>query len=272
MMGPEEAALAIVSQFGLSVREPVVISDSNNVVLWLRPAPVVAKAGTGLHSRLELEMDVAKHLKARGAPIVSPTDELPQEVHRVGGIEVTFWDYKPADEQEPNPVDVARALFALHRALRDYSNPLPSFQDELSYVAELLSDAGRLELLPEDDRLLLMSAEHRFRAELARCDVKERLLHGAPHSDNTIRVGGEVLFIDFETSCVGPLEWDLAHCSDEVVNAYPQSADRSILAVCRALVSVKTAALCWARFEHPALQWHAKHHLDVVKELVSSSG
>jgi|SRR5579862_8735645 len=270
MMGPEEAALVIVSEFGLSVREPVVISDSNNVVLWLRPAPLVAKVGTRLHSRLALEMDVAKHLKVRGAPIVSPADELPQEVHRVGDVEVTFWEYEPADEQEPNPDDVAGALFGLHKALRDYPNPLPSFQDELSYVAELLADEGRLEMLPEDDRLLLMLAEHRFRAELARCDVKERPLHGAPHSGNMLRVGGEVLFIDFETSCVGPLEWDLAHVSDEVVNAYPESVDRSILAVCRALVSVKTAALCWARFEHPKLRWHAKLHLGVVKELVSS--
>ena len=269
-MGPEEAALVIVSEFGLSVRDPVVISDSNNVVLWLRPTPVVAKVGTRLRSRLALEMDVAKHLKIRGAPIVSPADELPQEVHRVGDIEVTFWEYEPADEQEPSPDDVACALFGLHTALRDYPNPLPSFQDELSYVAELLSDAGRLELLPEDDRLLLVSAEHRFRAELARYALKERPLHGAPHSGNTLRVGGAVLFIDFETSCVGPLEWDLAHVSDEVVDAYPECADRSILAVCRALVSVKTAALCWARFEHPALQWHAKHHLGVVKELMSS--
>jgi hypothetical protein len=38
--------------FGVAVADPVTLSDSNNVVEWLRPAPVVAKVGTGHLRRL----------------------------------------------------------------------------------------------------------------------------------------------------------------------------------------------------------------------------
>ena len=63
-----------------------------------------------------------------------------------------------------------------------------------------------------------------------------------------------VRFIDFETACVGPLEWDLAHVTDEAVSAYPASHDPRVLELCRVVVSVKTAARCWARCEHADLR------------------
>jgi len=51
-MGPVEAAVSVAHRFGVAVVDPVTLSDSNNVVVWLRPAPVVAKVGTGHHRRL----------------------------------------------------------------------------------------------------------------------------------------------------------------------------------------------------------------------------
>ena len=103
-MTPEDAAIAVASSFRLSGTEPVVLSDTNNLVLWLRPTPVVAKVATGHHRRLGLELAVAKHLRERGAPIVPPAGALPQEVHQLGGFEITFWEY-----QQPDPV-VSRNL------------------------------------------------------------------------------------------------------------------------------------------------------------------
>jgi hypothetical protein len=77
-------------------------------------------------------------------------------------------------------------------------------------------------------------------------------------------------FIDFETACTGPLEWDLAHLGDDAVRAYTESAEPCALMACRVLVSVKTAARCWAGFEHAGLRWHARHHLSVVRRLMAT--
>ncbi len=75
---PVDEAIAIASRFGLAVARPVTLSDSNNVVVWLCPSPVVAKVAVGHHGRLALEMSVAKHLASRGAPVVGPATEVPQ--------------------------------------------------------------------------------------------------------------------------------------------------------------------------------------------------
>ena len=69
------------------------LSDSYNVVVWLRPSPVVAKVGTGHHRRLAVELSIAQHLASCGAPVVRPSDLMPQEVHGPDGFEVTFWEY-----------------------------------------------------------------------------------------------------------------------------------------------------------------------------------
>jgi hypothetical protein len=261
---PQDAAVAIARRFDVVVTEPVTLSDSNNVVVWLRPSPVVAKVATGQHRRPSLELSVAQRLASCSAPVVGPAGELPPEVHRADGFEVTFWEYQRPVAREPDERELASALFQLHEALSDYSGPLPSYRQELLAVADILRDAARIPALSADDRALLLAALTRSEPELARHMVAERPLHGSPHSANTIVVSAGIRFTDLETACVGPLEWDLAHVGDHVARAYPASFDRALLGLCRMLVSVKTAAWCWARFEQPALQWHAEHHLTLV--------
>jgi hypothetical protein len=67
-VGPTQAALEVASRFGLAVEQLVILSDSNNVVVWLAPTSVVAKVGTGHHRRLAHELAVAEHLTAVRAP------------------------------------------------------------------------------------------------------------------------------------------------------------------------------------------------------------
>jgi Ser/Thr protein kinase RdoA (MazF antagonist) len=262
-----ETAVATASQYGIVVTDPVVLSDSNNVVLWLRPAPVVAKVATGHHRRLRLELATAQHVVAKGGPVVPPAEGLPAEVHRVDDLEMTFWGYQRSDNQVPDPRVWARALLELHDAMLSYPGMLPSYEEELLGVAEVLSDDRRTPTLSVPDRRLLLSALDRFRGEVTRCGYEARPLHGSPHSGNTLVSEGLVRFIDFETACRGPLEWDLAHIDDEAVDMYPERFDRRLLEACRALASIKTAAWCWVKFEHPSLQWHARHHLEVVRRL-----
>jgi hypothetical protein len=148
--------------------------DSNNLVLWLRPAPVVVKVATGQHRRLGLELAVATHLLAQGGPVITPAENLPQAVHHLGDWEVTFWTYQPHGSNEPDPTDVGGALGGLDEALLSYQGPLPSYGDELSVVAEVLTGTAHIAALPAADRQLLASALHRFLAELEQLDSEER--------------------------------------------------------------------------------------------------
>jgi thiamine kinase-like enzyme len=113
---------------------------------------------------------------------------------------------------------------------------------------------------------MLRSAIETLLPWLETCSQDPAVLHGAPHRLNVPSVGGEARFIDFETICVGPIEWDLAHLEDEVAAAYPAPADAESLRIARLLVSAKTAAWCWAA--DPAneeMRWHAEHHLRTVR-------
>ncbi len=257
---PEEAAALIGRQFGLVVTAPVTLADSNNIVVWLAPSPVVAKIGTGHHRALRRELDVAGHLVEMGAPVVGPAVGLPQLVHHVAGFDVTFWRYQPHQcTDDGDPAKVGRALLRLHNGLATYTGPLPSYEDELTKVNLVLTDEDRSPALELADRRLLLSALTRFRDELSSAAIDHRPLHGSPHSANMLIVDGEPRFIDFETACWGPVEWDLAHLGADAAAACEDVADSRVLALCTALVSVKTAAWCWARIEHPDLRWHATH-------------
>lgn len=254
---------------GLAVADPVTLSDSNNVVVWLRPAPVVAKVGTGHHRRRGVELAVAGHLAASGALVVAPASQVPQVVHRAGGFRVTCWDYQPGTGREPAAGGLAAALARVHAGLGGYRGRLPSGRAELAAVAGVLGDPAGAPALPPGGRALLLCALERFAAELARYPVPARPLHGSPHTGNIVVTGAGIRFLDFETACTGPLDWDLAQAGPDTARAYPGRPGPALLGLCRGLVSVKTAAWCWAGFGHPALRWHAEHHLAVVKTLMA---
>lgn len=268
---PIEAAVAVVSKFGIVVEDPVVLHDSNNTLVWLRPHAVVAKVATGHHHRLDLEMAVGRHLVACDAPAVPPADALPPVVHRQGGYEATFWTYKHQVKGEgPDWAELATSLHSLHRSLDTFPGELPDFDNELQAVAAVLSDPARAPALSTADRHLLVSALSRLRGELEARASARRRLHGSPHDGNVLLVDGHVAFIDFETACEGPLEWDLAHLGGGAIAAYPGSVDASALRICQELVSVKTAAWCWEKYEHKHLRWHARHHLAHVRRLAAA--
>lgn len=243
-MNARDAATAISSRLGLCVDDPVLLSDSNNVLIWLRPSSVVAKvAAPG--SRLALELAVATYLFGRGAPVIAPAPELPQEVHRSAGFDVTYWIPQPEAGQLPAPSVVAGALSALHETLRAYPGRLPSFERELATTGDILSDTRRAPAMPQPSRTVLREALDDFRLALKALGLPSRPLHGSPHGGNWVAVEGSVRFLDFETACVGPIEWDLAHLGDQVLAGYPNRWDRSALELCRGLVSAKTPTACW---------------------------
>jgi thiamine kinase-like enzyme len=66
-------------------------------------------------------------------------------------------------------------------------------------------------------------------------------LHGEPHAGNLLRTTSGMRFIDLETCCYGPVEFDIAHAPDEVGDHYAL-ADPLLLRDCRILMLAMVAA------------------------------
>jgi len=266
-MNAVDAAVRVAETFGLRVDEPVLLRSTNNVVAWLRPSMVVAKIGVGPQRDFDIDVSVASALGALGAPVVAPAPEFPAVVHSHDGFAVTFWRYYP----QPTDVDitgerVAAALHRLHVCCAEMPTELhaalPSYLAELKSVSELLQDVERLSALPEQDRRLLIRAFDCLWQRLQQTSLADShvVIHGSPHPYNVLLVDGEPRFIDFETTCIGPVEWDLAHTSPDTVSSYPGAVDTHLLQTSRDMVRVKTAAWCWADVNRGDLRSHAETH------------
>jgi aminoglycoside/choline kinase family phosphotransferase len=73
------------------------------------------------------------------------------------------------------------------------------------------------------------------------------------------------LLLDFETACVGPIEWDLAALGDDVLAFFPD-ADRDLISIMRRMRSVCVAAKCWVAPERaPELREAAHVHLKLLR-------
>ena len=72
----------------------------------------------------------------------------------------------------------------------------------------------------------------------------EQLLHGEPHPGNVLGTKLGPVFIDFETICRGPVEFDLAHVPESVCERY-SGINHDLLDTCRQLVLAMVAAWRW---------------------------
>jgi hypothetical protein len=231
------AAVAYAAAHGIRSVEPAVLKDGSNVLVHLRPAPVVARVAgtTGLVRRpvadwFARELSLVDHLLERDVPVVPPSSELPRGPVVHDGMTMSFWTFVPHDPAVSiKPADFAMSLASLHRALADYPGPLPT--------------AG-----PLDDVLLGLSfvGEHAsaLRAEHERLSallpVGGQALHGDAHPGNVLATPAGLVWNDFEDTWRGPLEWDLAVMSrtkqldgSEALAAYPDPFDADLVEVCR---------------------------------------
>jgi Ser/Thr protein kinase RdoA (MazF antagonist) len=210
------AAIAAAEARGLRVAEPRVLAEGSNVLVHLRPAPVVARVPTTTIAAfrpgtawLEREVAVARHLAQRGAPVVPPSPEIDPGPHRHDGVAVTFWAYA---EPVPGPPDARAAGAALrvcHDALVDFPGELPDhaiFHEARAVLARLAA-GGALEAV---DAALATQVGDRLAARIAALDVALQPLHGDAHLGNVIQTRNGPLWNDLEDTHRGPRAWDLA--------------------------------------------------------------
>lgn len=154
--------------------------------------------------------------------------------HEHDGFWVSFWTYVEADQDRIlTTSDCSAMLLDLHEALRSYPGELPLLgADDIPRGLELLGQTD--EVLSEDDAELLCASAERLRSRWQTPREDAQPLHGDAHLGNLSATRrGEMVWIDFEDVCLGPVEWDLATMMDEsAVAKYP---DPELLVRCTEL-------------------------------------
>jgi Ser/Thr protein kinase RdoA (MazF antagonist) len=130
-----------------------------------------------------------------------------------------------------------------HFGMRALNFATPHFTDRVDSARQLVASRVRTPELADADRDLLGDTLQRLR-QLIGDRGGEQLLHGEPHSGNVLATRDGLLFIDFETCCRGPVEFDLAHAPVEVGEHYP-GLDQALLRECRILVLAMVTTWRW---------------------------
>lgn len=239
-----QAALSSAASLGLTVSDVTVLHDSNTLTLRLQPCDVVARVSPARHQCAQLEVDVASGLAAAAGPVAALV--LPQVFVR-GDQVVTLWAYhEPVTTGSLSSVEYADALVRLHAGMRQVDVATPHFTDRVAHARALVGDPARTPALTGPDRAFLAATLDRLQRAAGASGRPEQLLHGEPHPGNLLRSAAGPLFIDFETCCRGPVEFDVAHAPDAVGDLYP-GLDRELLRDCRTLVLALITAWRWDR-------------------------
>jgi thiamine kinase-like enzyme len=159
---------------------------------------------------------------------------------------MTFWTYCEPVVSEISAAEYASALGRLHAGMRRLDFVAPHFTDRVEEAEQLVADHAQTPTLVEADRELLRETLANLKRAVVDRNAAEQLLHGEPHPGNVLATKNGLLFVDLETCCRGPVEFDLAHAPDEVAEQYP-GIDRDLLWNCRILVLAMITAWRWDR-------------------------
>jgi len=209
------AAVAAARTHGLTVADPVVLADGINLVVHLRPAPVVARVATYLPlvrpdpARAQRrDLLLAAALTSAGAAVLQPTDLLPPGPHTQDGFSIAFWQWVEVLPERPTADVAGRTLADLLAVLGTVDpgwsgEPLDTPLDDLAGFAERGADLGA----PAD--LVARAAELTGRLRpLLGGEVQP--LHGDAHPGNLLRTPAGWVWADLEDTSLGPRAWDVA--------------------------------------------------------------
>ncbi|MFJ5998941.1 phosphotransferase enzyme family protein [Streptomyces sp. NPDC092370] len=240
-------ALSIASSLDLTVDDAVVLHDSNKLTLRLLPCDVVARVAPVAQQVAQFEVELARRLAETGCPVAALAPRVEPRVHERDGFVVTLWTYyEPVTAGEVSPADYAGALERLHAGMRTLEVPAPRFTERVEQAQRLVANRCRTPALADADRQVLGDTLRSLKRRIGERSGAEQLLHGEPHPGNLLTTADGPLFVDLETCCRGPVEFDLAHAPEEVGAHYP-GVDQSLLRECRILVLAMVTTWRWDR-------------------------
>ncbi len=239
------AAKSTASALDLTVDDAIVLHDSNKLALRLLPCDVLARVAYVGQEVAQFEVELAQRLAETESPVAALEPRVESRVYERDGFAVTLWAYyESVAPPEVSPADYARALERLHAGMRTLDIATPHFTDRVAEAQQLVASRDRTPALADADRELLSHTLRTQRRAIEDRGAPEQLLHGEPHPGNVLPTKNGPLFIDLETCCRGPVEFDVAHVPQEVSERY-RHADQELLRECRPLVLAMVAAWRW---------------------------
>jgi Ser/Thr protein kinase RdoA (MazF antagonist) len=247
-----DAAVRVAAGLGIAGAEPEILADGANVLVLLRPSPVVAKVAASTRAVrpdgaawLQRELDLAAFLAGAGAPVLAPSPEVPAVAHRGAGQVMSFWTYvPPAGAGPPDAATLGSMLRDLHPVLRSYPGTVPKMAplgDIPAFLARPESQVSAAQAAA------LAAAFARLSAQLESAQLESaagggQVLHGDAGAGNVMATAAGWAWHDFEDACTGPAAWDLAPSvaspfmdTGRFLAAYGGTADARLLDVCQQL-------------------------------------
>ena len=240
------AAVTAAASLGVPCTEPAILADGANVIVHLRPSPVVAKVAASTPAVradaaawLQRELDLALFLTQAGAPVVAPSREVPAAVHHHAGHVMSFWTYlRRTGTGPPEEATVGSMLRDLHAVLRTG----PARPPVLAPLGDIPTFLARPQTLVSADAYALAKAYAQLTEDLAQTSAPEQVLHGDAGVGNLMAVDGQWVWHDFEDTCSGPAAWDLAATTagprldrSRILAAYGDRVDPEQLRTCEQL-------------------------------------
>jgi hypothetical protein len=240
------AATSVAASLDLLADDAVVLHNSNRLALRLTPCDVLARVAPAGHEAGQLEVELAQRLAEAGCPVGLLEPRVDPLVYTRDGFTVTLWIYYEPVTPRISPVDYATTLKRLHTGMREVDVPSPRFTDRIAQAEAIVADPDLSPELADADRVFLSGRLRSLRRAIEDRGAVEQLLHGEPHPGNVLSTKNGPLFIDLETCCRGPVEFDLAHVPEAVCQHYP-GVDQGLLDECQQLVLAVCAAWRWDR-------------------------
>ncbi len=241
------AAISTAAELDLPAENAIVLQNSNKVALRLLPCDVFARVAFAGQEVAAFEVDLAQQLAATDSPVAALEPRVEPRVYGRDGFALTLWTYyAPGTSQDVSPVAYAGALERLHDGMRKLEVAPPHFLDRVTEAQQLVASRDRTPALADEDRELLMGTFQTLRQAVGSSGAAEQVLHGEPHAGNVLDTQAGLLFIDLETCCRGPVEFDVAHAPEAVSECYP-GVDQELVSKCRHLVLAMVAAWRWDR-------------------------
>lgn len=265
-----ERAIAATTELArganLSVDDAVVVHNSNMLAIRLLPCDVLARVAVVGEEVAAFEIELASQLASTNGPVARLDPRVEPRVYDADGFAVTFWTfYESVTHDGFTPKDYADALRRLHAALRAVTVPTRHFSDRIDDAERLIANRDDTPALADADRELLRRSLEEARTAIDDREAAEQLLHGEPHPGNLLDTQDGLLFIDLETCCRGPIEFDLAHTPESVGSCY-HGVDHELLGECRRLVLAMVAAWRWdVRDQFPDGQRERRRLLAVLR-------
>lgn len=241
------AATSIAIALDLAVDDAIVLQNSNKLALRMLPCDVLARVAHVGQEAAQFEVNLAQRLAATNSPVAALDPRVEPRVYERDGFAVTLWTYyEPVSPRDIAPAEYARALARLHAGMREIDLPAPHFTDRVAQAQWLVGNRAQTPELADAERDLLANTLGSLRRAIDERGADEQLLHGEPHPGNLLRTKQGLLFIDLETCCRGPVEFDIAHAPEEIGEHYP-AVHHDLLRECRILMLAMITTWRWDR-------------------------